>query len=101
MSSHTSQSANASTSASAADPIHDPIHDPLLDALRQELLRLARLEDDAASTEAARVHYWEPTPVTVVVHRECAAALRGAAHELRSHHRRPETAAQNQYQRDS
>ena len=95
MSTHTSQSANPGTSA--ADPVHDPLHD----ALRQELLRLARHEDAAASAEAARVHYWEPTPVTVIVHRECAAALRGAADELRSHHRRPDTAGQNQYQRDS
>ncbi|NPC42957.1 hypothetical protein [Nocardioides sp. zg-1230] len=54
----------------------------LHDALRQELLRLAQHEDDAASREAARVHYWEPTPVTVVVHRQCAAALRDAADEL-------------------
>ena len=54
----------------------------LHDALRQELLRLAQREDDAASREAARVHYWEPTPVTVVVHRQCAAALRDAADEL-------------------
>jgi hypothetical protein len=46
--------------------------DVLHDALRQELLRLARQEDDAASREAARVHYWEPTPVAVVVHRQCA-----------------------------
>ena len=52
------------------------------DALRRELLRLARLEDDAASREAARVHYWEATPVTVVVHRECAAVLRDAADAL-------------------
>ena len=51
-------------------------------ALRQELLLLARDEDEAASREAARVHYWEPTPVTVVVHRQCAAALRNAADEL-------------------
>ena len=59
--------------------------DPLHDALRQELLRLARLEDDAASREAAQVHYWEPTPVTAVVHRQCAAALRDAADELGPH----------------
>ena len=56
--------------------------DLLHDALRQELLRMARHEEDAASREAARVHYWEPTPVTVVVHRQCAAALRNAADEL-------------------
>ena len=59
--------------------------DPLHDALRQELLRLARREDDAAVREARRVHYWEPTPVTVVVHRQCAAALRDAADELLPH----------------
>lgn len=59
--------------------------DLLHEALRQELLRLARHEDDAASREAARVHYWEPVPVTVVVHRQCAAALRAAADELLPH----------------
>jgi hypothetical protein len=59
--------------------------DVLHDALRQELLRLARHEDDAASREAARVHYWEPIPVAVVVHRQCAAALRDAADELLPH----------------
>ena len=57
----------------------------LHDALRQELLRMARHEEDAASREAARVHYWEPTPVTVVIHRQCAAALRDAADELLPH----------------
>ncbi|WP_299922304.1 hypothetical protein [uncultured Nocardioides sp.] len=64
-------------SATQADVLHE--------ALRQELLRLARHEDDAASREAARVHYWEPVPVTVVVHRQCAAALRAAADELLPH----------------
>lgn len=59
--------------------------DVLHDALRHELLRLARHEDDAASREAALVHYWEPTPVTVAVHRQCAAALRAAADELLPH----------------
>jgi hypothetical protein len=59
--------------------------DPLDAALRQELLRLARHEDDAASREAAHVHYWEPTPVAVVVHRQCAAALRDAADGLLPH----------------
>lgn len=53
----------------------------LHDALRRELLRLAQQEDDAASREAARVHYWEPTPVIVVVHRRCATILRDAADE--------------------
>ena len=28
--------------------------------IRLELLRLARLEDELATTEAQRVHYWEP-----------------------------------------
>ena len=64
-------------SATQADVLHE--------ALRQELLRLARHEDDAASREAARVPYWQPVPVTVVVHRQCAAALRDAADELLPH----------------
>lgn len=68
------QSAQSAQSATRVDPLHD--------ALRQELLRLAQHEDDAATREAARVHYWEPVPVTVVVHRQCAAALRDAADEL-------------------
>ena len=72
-----SASQTASQAATRADPLHD--------ALRQELLRLARHEDDAASREAARVHYWEPTPVAVVVHRQCAAALRDAADDLLRH----------------
>ena len=65
-------------------------------ALRQELLLLARDEDDAASREAARVHYWEPTPVSVVVHRRCAAALRDAADELLSHYCRSGSVGQDQ-----
>jgi hypothetical protein len=71
------QSATQSTKSGTQDLLHD--------ALRQELLRLARHEDDAASREAARVHYWEPVPVAVVVHRQCAAALRDAADELLPH----------------
>jgi hypothetical protein len=68
----------------SAQPDTQPTSRPhqLQEALRQELLRLARHEDDAATREAARVHYWEPTPVTVVVHRQCAAALRDAADQL-------------------
>jgi hypothetical protein len=76
-----SHTQSASQTATRADPLHD--------ALRQELLRLARHEDDAASREAAQVHYWEPTPVAVVVHRQCAAALRDAADELRPHRSPP------------
>ncbi|MCW2736698.1 hypothetical protein [Nocardioides sp.] len=59
-----------------------PARDQVLDELRRELLRLARHEEEVAAGVAARVHYWEPTPVTVVVHRQCAAALRDAADEL-------------------
>ena len=53
-------------------------------ALRKELLRLAQHEEDIAAREAQRVHYWESMPVTVAVHRQCAAALRAAADELPS-----------------
>jgi len=88
-----SQFADAAESGTEADLLHD--------ALRQELLRLARQEDDAASREAARVQYWEPTPVTVVVHRRCAAALRDAADELRPRCRRAGTAGLDQQQRDT
>jgi hypothetical protein len=59
-----------------------PASDQLHAALRQELLRLARHEEDIAADEAERVHYWETTPVTVTVHRQCAVALRAAADEL-------------------
>lgn len=59
-----------------------PGQDRLQDALRQELLRLARHEEDAAAAEAGRVRYWEAMPDTVAVHRRCAAALRAAADEL-------------------
>lgn len=69
-------------SATHADRLHAAQAAALHHALRQELLRLARHEEDVASREAERVHYWEPTPVTVVVHRQCAAALRDAADEL-------------------
>lgn len=74
--------------------------DPLRDALRRELLRLAQHEDDVASRDAARVHYWEPTPITVVVHRQCAAALRDAADELLYVDRRPATAGPDQQGRE-
>lgn len=59
-----------------------PQAEPLHDALRQELLRLAQHEEDIAAREAARVHYWEAMPVTVAIHRKCAAALRAAADEV-------------------
>jgi hypothetical protein len=51
----------------------------LREAVRAELLRLARIEEDVAASEAERVPYWEAMPLTVAVHRRCAAALRAAA----------------------
>lgn len=59
-----------------------PVPEQLHDALRQELLRLAQHEEDIAASEAARVHYWQSMPVSVAIHRTCAAALRAAADEL-------------------
>jgi hypothetical protein len=59
-----------------------PASDQLHQALRQELLRLAQQEEDIAARQAQAVHYWESMPVTVAVHRQCAAALRAAADEL-------------------
>lgn len=59
-----------------------PHLDELHEALYHELLRLAEREEDLANREAEQVHYWEPTPETVGVHRQCAAALRAAADEL-------------------
>jgi hypothetical protein len=59
-----------------------PVSDQLHRALRKELLRLAQQEDDIAARQAQRVHYWESMPVTVAIHRQCAAALRAAADEL-------------------
>lgn len=50
--------------------------------LRQELLRLAHDEDAVATHEAEGAHYWEPLPLRVSIHRQCAAALRAAADEL-------------------
>ena len=59
-----------------------PLTEHLHEALRKELSRLAQHEEDVAASEAARVHYWETMPVTVAIHRQCAAALRAAAEEL-------------------
>ncbi len=59
-----------------------PVSDQLHRALRKELLRLARQEEDMAAMEAQQVHYWECMPDTVAIHRRCAAALRAAANEL-------------------
>ncbi len=51
-------------------------------AVRQELLRLARLEDQLAADEAATVPYWAPCPTSVVGHRAAAQALRQEADQL-------------------
>lgn len=48
-------------------------------ALRQELLRLARAEDDRAAADAAKVGYWSACPPSVLGHRAAAAALRAHA----------------------
>jgi hypothetical protein len=64
------------------DTYTPPVAGQLHEALRQELLRLAHHEEDLAASEAARVHYWESMPVTVAIHRKCAAELRAAADEL-------------------
>ena len=66
-----------------------PLTEPLHEALRRELSRLAQHEEDVAASEAAHVHYWETMPVTVSIHRQCAAALRAAAEDLRAHPERP------------
>lgn len=58
-----------------------PVPEQLHEALRKELLRLAQQEEIAAR-EAGRVHYWETMPITVAIHRQCAAALRAAADEV-------------------
>lgn len=54
----------------------------LIDRLRGELLRLAKAEEDTAFAEAAKVHYWEPSPVSAVAHRFAADLLRRSAGEL-------------------
>jgi len=48
----------------------------VLTVLRRELIRLAKLEDDRAADEAARVPYWSPCPSSVEGHRAAALALR-------------------------
>ena len=62
-----------------------PLPEHLHQALRKELSRLAQHEEEVAASEAAHVHYWETMPVTVAIHRQCAAALRAAAEELQAH----------------
>jgi hypothetical protein len=59
-----------------------PVSEQLREALHNELLRLARREEDLAANEGEQVHYCQAMPVTVAVHRQCAAALRAAADDL-------------------
>jgi hypothetical protein len=59
------------------------LEDPVLTmALRRELLRLARIEDDLAADEAAATPYWSATPTTVLGHRTAAALLRAEADQV-------------------
>lgn len=51
----------------------------VLALVREELLRLARLEDALALAEAGSVPYWAACPDTVPGHRRAAAALRADA----------------------
>ncbi|GAA3551780.1 hypothetical protein [Nocardioides daeguensis] len=47
--------------------------------VRQELLRLAELEESLAAREATAVPYWMPCPPSVHGRREAALALRADA----------------------
>jgi len=51
-------------------------------ALRRELLRLARTEEDRAAAEAAEVPYWSTCPPSVLGHRAAAVILRADADSL-------------------
>jgi hypothetical protein len=48
-------------------------------ALRRELLRLAKDEENQAADEAAKVPYWTSCPPSVLGHRAAAAILRADA----------------------
>ena len=56
-------------------------------ALCHELVVLAKHQEHVAATEAARVPYWSPRPLSVGGHRAAAQALRADVarleHELR------------------
>jgi hypothetical protein len=54
----------------------------LRSTLRQELLRLAKREDDIAACEAATIPYWAPSPATILAHRLAASALRESADRM-------------------
>ena len=51
-------------------------------ALRRELFRLAREQDDIACAEGAAVPYWASSPPSTQGHRAAAAALREAADQI-------------------
>jgi len=55
---------------------------PFARALRRELLRLARDEEDQAATEAAAVPHWSAGPPSIQGHRAAAAILRAEADRL-------------------
>lgn len=54
----------------------------LRSALRSQLLRLAKLEDDRAADERATVPYWQACPPSVDGHHEAARLLRAEADNL-------------------
>ena len=56
----------------------------LITAVCRELLRLARVQDDRAASEAARMPYWMPLPERVLGHRAAASALRADVAQLES-----------------
>lgn len=56
----------------------------LAQALREQLLGLARQEEECAADELARVPYWKPAPPEVTAHREVANLLRHHADVLLS-----------------
>jgi len=51
----------------------------VLQALRLELFRLARLEDQRACEEASKVPYWAHCPESVTGHRAAARLLHAQA----------------------
>lgn len=51
----------------------------VISAVRAELLRLAKREDEVATAEAVSVPYWTATPESVIAHRAAAKVLRAEA----------------------
>lgn len=59
------------------------VRDPqVADLLRQELLRLAEIEDQHALSEKALVPYWAPCPNSVMIQHGTAKVLRETADRL-------------------